>query len=297
MEKINRRSFIHTSAVGLAGMAALTTSGFASHGFAPANATIDKVKLGKTGLTVSRVAMGTGSIGGNHQSNQTRLGLETFVKMARHAYDRGISFYDTADSYGSYSFVREVFKEVPREKVTLLGKMWTTNDPAKAEPVDKALDRFRMEAGSDYFDIMLLHCMTNGNWQEEKKRYIDYFSEAKQKGIIKAVGVSCHNFDALKVAADDPWVDVILSRINPFQAHMDGTPAEVNAILERARNNGKGIIGMKIFGNGDKILESEREESITFALKKTSIHCMTLGLESIAQMDDAIDRVMRIHKS
>jgi predicted aldo/keto reductase-like oxidoreductase len=297
MEKINRRSFIHTSAVGLAGMAALTTSGFASHGFAPANATIDKVKLGKTGLTVSRVAMGTGSIGGNHQSNQTRLGLETFVKMASHAYDRGISFYDTADSYGSYSFVREVFKEVPREKVTLLGKMWTTNDPAKAEPVDKALDRFRMEAGSDYFDIMLLHCMTNGNWQEEKKRYIDYFSEAKQKGIIKAVGVSCHNFDALKVAADDPWVDVILSRINPFQAHMDGTPAEVNAILERARNNGKGIIGMKIFGNGDKILESEREESITFALKKTSIHCMTLGLESIAQMDDAIDRVMRIHKS
>lgn len=297
MEKINRRSFIHTSAVGLAGMAALTTTGFASQGFAPANATVDKVKLGKTGLTVSRVAMGTGSIGGNHQSNQTRLGLETFVKMARHAYDRGISFYDTADSYGSYSFVREVFKEVPREKVTLLGKMWTTNDPAKAEPVDKALDRFRMEAGSDYFDIMLLHCMTNGNWQEEKKRYIDYFSEAKQKGIIKAVGVSCHNFDALKVAADDPWVDVILSRINPFQAHMDGTPAEVNAILERARNNGKGIIGMKIFGNGDKILESEREESITFALKKTSIHCMTLGLESIAQMDDAIDRVMRIHKS
>jgi predicted aldo/keto reductase-like oxidoreductase len=297
MEKINRRSFIHTSAVGLAGMAALTTTGFASQGFAPANATVDKVKLGKTGLTVSRVAMGTGSIGGNHQSNQTRLGLETFVKMARHAYDRGISFYDTADSYGSYSFVREVFKEVPREKVTLLGKMWTTNDPAKAEPVDKALDRFRMEAGSDYFDIMLLHCMTNGKWQEEKKRYIDYFSEAKQKGIIKAVGVSCHNFDALKVAADDPWVDVILSRINPFQAHMDGTPAEVNAILERARNNGKGIIGMKIFGNGDKILESEREESITFALKKTSIHCMTLGLESIAQMDDAIDRVMRIHKS
>ena len=297
MEKINRRSFIHTSAVGLAGMAALTTSGFASQGFAPANATVDKVKLGKTGLTVSRVAMGTGSIGGNHQSNQTRLGLETFVKMARHAYDRGIHFYDTADSYGSYSFVREVFKEVPRDKVTLLGKMWTTNDPAKAEPVDKALDRFRMEAGSDYFDIMLLHCMTNGNWQEEKKRYIDYFSEAKQKGIIKAVGVSCHNFDALKVAADDPWVDVILSRINPFQAHMDGTPAEINAILERARSNGKGIIGMKIFGNGDKILESEREESITFALKKTSIHCMTLGLESIAQMDDAIDRVMRIHKS
>jgi 1-deoxyxylulose-5-phosphate synthase len=297
MEKINRRSFIHTSAAGLAGLASLAATGFVNQGFTPATATVDKVKLGNTGLTVSRVAMGTGSIGGNHQSNQTRLGMSKFIQMAHHAYDRGIHFFDTADSYGSYPFIREVFKEVPREKVTLLGKMWTENDPAKAEPVDKALDRFRSETGSDYFDIMLLHCMVNGKWQEEKKRYIDYFSEAKQKGIIKAVGVSCHNFEALKVAADDPWVDVILARINPFQAHMDGTPAEINAVIERARNNGKGVIGMKIFGNGDRILENEREESITFALKKSSIHCMTLGMESIVQVDDAVDRVMRILKS
>jgi predicted aldo/keto reductase-like oxidoreductase len=297
MGKINRRSFIYTGAVGLTGYAALSATGLISQGFAPATTTIDKVKLGNTGLTVSRVALGTGSIGGNHQSNQTRLGMSKFVQMAHHAYDRGVHFFDTADSYGSYPFVREVFKEVPREKITLLGKMWTTNDPAKAEPVDKALDRFRTETGSDYFDIMLLHCMTDGKWREEKKRYIDYFSKAKQDGIIKAVGVSCHNFEALKVAADDPWVDVILARINPFQAHMDGTPAEISAVIELARKNGKGIIGMKIFGNGDRILENEREESITFALKKSSIHCMTLGMESVAQVDDAVDRVMRILKS
>ncbi len=296
MEKINRRNFIYTSAIGLTGYAAFTATGLASQGFTPVTATVDKVKLGKTGLTVSRVALGTGSIGGNHQSNQTRLGMSQFIKMAHHAYDRGIHFFDTADSYGSYPYVREVFKEVPREKITLLGKMWTENDPAKAEPVDKALDRFRTEAGSDYFDIMLLHCMTNGKWPEEKKRYIDYFSKAKQDGLIKAVGVSCHNFEALKVAADDPWVDVILARINPFRAHMDGSPAEINAVLERARNNGKGIIGMKIFGNGDRVLDNEREESITYALKKSNIHCMTLGMENIAQVDDAIDRVMRIAK-
>jgi predicted aldo/keto reductase-like oxidoreductase len=144
---------------------------------------------------------------------------------------------------------------------------------------------------------MLLHCMMNGKWPEEKKRYIDYFSKAKQDGILKAVGVSCHNIDALRIAADDPWVDVILSRINPFQAHMDGTTAEINSILERARNNGKGIIGMKIFGNGDKVLDNEREESITFALKKSNIHCMTLGMESIAHIDDAVDRVMRVLRS
>lgn len=297
MEKINRRSFIYSSAVGLTGYAALTATGLTSMGFTPATATVDKVKLGNTGLTVSRVALGTGSIGGNHQSNQTRLGMSNFVKLAHHAYDRGVHFFDTADSYGSYPYVREAFKEIPREKITLLGKMWTENDPSKAEPVDKALDRFRTETGSDYFDIMLLHCMVNGKWQEEKKRYIDYFSKAKQDGKIKAVGVSCHNFEALKVAVDDPWVDVILARINPFRAHMDGSPAEINALLERARNNGKGIIGMKIFGNGDRVLETEREESITFALKKTSIHCMTLGMENIPQVDDAVDRVMRILKS
>ena len=297
MEKINRRSFIYSSAVGLTGYAALTATGLSGLGFTPATATVDKVKLGNTGLTVSRIAFGTGSIGGNHQSNQTRLGMSKFVQMVHHAYDRGVCFFDTADSYGSYPFVREVFKEIPREKVTLLGKMWTENDLSKAEPVDKALDRFRTESGSDYFDIMLLHCMLNGKWPEEKKRYIDYFSKAKQMGIIKKVGVSCHNFEALKVAAEDPWVDVILARINPFRAHMDGSPAEINAVLERARNNGKGIVGMKIFGNGDRVLETEREESITFALKKSSIHCMTLGMESIAQVDDAVDRVMRIAKS
>lgn len=297
MEKINRRSFIYSSAIGLTGYATLTATGLAGLGFKPATATIDKVKLGNSGLTVSRVALGTGSIGGNHQSNQTKLGMSNFVKLAHHAYDRGVHFFDTADSYGSYPYVREAFKEIPREKITLLGKMWTENDPSKAEPVDKALDRFRTETGSDYFDIMLLHCMVNGKWQEEKKRYIDYFSKAKQDGKIKAVGVSCHNFEALKVAVDDPWVDVILARINPFQAHMDGSPTEINALLERARNNGKGIIGMKIFGNGDRVLETEREESITFALKKSSIHCMTLGMESIAHVDDAVDRVMRIAKS
>src|SRR5659263_626897 len=116
---------------------------------------------------------------------------------------------------------------------------------------------------------------------QKQNRLIRHSTVSVQK---QAVGLSCHNYEALKVAVDDPWVDVILARINPFRAHMDGSPAEINALLERARNNGKGIIGMKIFGNGDRVLETEREESITFALKKSSIHCMTLGMESIDQV-------------
>ncbi len=304
MKKFNRRGFIQTSAAGLAGFtlagAALPVSAdtlpLAGSDVRLA-ATIDRVALGKTGLTIPRVAIGTGSIGGNQQSNQTRLGRESFVKLARHAWDRGIRFFDMADSYGSHTYVRDVLKELPREKTTLMSKMWTTDTSwQKSGDVAKTLDRFRLETGSDYFDILLMHCMVRPNWREEKKVFMEGFSEAKQKGIIKAVGVSCHNWPAMVEAADDPWVDVILARINPFGVHMDNTPEEVSALLAKAKSNGKGIIGMKIFGNGDKITEAEREESIRYALTRGNIHAMTLGMESVAQVDDAVERVMRILK-
>ncbi len=253
MKKFDRRRFIQTSAAGLAGFtlagAALPVSAtelpFFGNDVLKA-AAVDRVALGKTGLTIPRVALGTGSIGGNQQSNQTRLGRENFLKLARHAWDRGIRFFDMADSYGSHTFVRDILKEVPREKTTLMSKMWTGDT----------------------------------NWQKS--------------GIIKAAGVSCHNWQAMIEAAGDPWVDVILARINPFGVHMDNTPEEVSALLKKAKDNGKGIIGMKIFGNGDKISDTDREQSIRYAVTKGNIHAMTLGMESVAQVDDAVERVMRI---
>ena len=292
MKTINRRKFLQNS---LVGMAAIGT-GLSNFSFASSIPDIiDSVKLGSTGLMVPLLAMGTGSRGGRRESNQTRLGTSNFVKMARHAYDRGIKFFDMADTYGSHSFVRDVLKEVPREKTTLLTKIWTAdNSWYKTEPVEKTLDRFRLEAGSDYFDILLLHCLMNGNWKEEKKAFIDSCSEAKQKGIVKAVGVSCHNWDAMKVAVEDPWVDVILARINPFGTSMDGTPEEVMGLLEIARKNGKGIIGMKIFGNGRNITDEERERSLGYTISSPNVHCMTLGLESVKEVDAAVELVTRM---
>ena len=298
MKKINRRQFLLKGAAGITGLSVIG-SGLSNLGFSlDSNELVDKVKLGNTGLVVPRIAMGTGSHGGGRQSNQTRLGMENFLKMAHHAWERGFNFFDMADSYGSHTYVRQILKEVPREKATPLSKIWTSDTNwQKIEPVEKTLDRFRMETGSDYFDILLMHCMMNGNWKEEKKAFIDSYSEAKQKGIVKAVGVSCHNFGAMKIAVEDPWVDVILARINPFGAHMDGTPEEIMALLQTARENGKGVIGMKIFGNGDNTSDEEREKSLNFALKSKNIHCITLGLQSIEQVDDAVDRAMRIVKS
>ncbi|MDR3062367.1 MAG: aldo/keto reductase [Dysgonamonadaceae bacterium] len=293
MDKINRRKFIRTGLTGVAGLS-VVGSGTINLGFTvPDNLVIDKVKLGNSGLTVSRVAMGTGTVGYNKASNQTRLGMDKFVKLAHHAYERGITFYDMADGYGSHPYVGAALKTLPREKVTLLTKIWTHEEGSgKIEPVDKILDRIRTETGSDYFDIVLLHCMMKGDWNVTRRYYMDALSKAKQDGIVKALGVSCHNIDALAEAAVNPWVDVIMARLNPFGTAMDGTPEVINAILAKAKENGKGVIGMKIFGEGKHVRDDERQKSITFALTKGNIHCMTLGLESEAQLDDAVKRIM-----
>ena len=243
---------------------------------------------------VPRLALGTGTHGGNQSSDMTRMGINNWIKIAQHAYDHGITFYDVADSYGSHQNVKEILKIVPREKATVLSKIWTRPESWNKDTPAKTIDRFRKETGSDYFDILLLHCMTNGKWQEEKKAYIDALSEAKQKGIVKAVGLSCHSFDALRVAASDPWVDVILARINPEGVIMDNHPDEVMAVLKEAHDNGKGIIGMKIFGEGKLVHENQREKSLKYAINSKNVDCMTIGFTSVEQVDDALARVIRI---
>jgi len=293
---MNRRQFIQTGLTGLAGLSVISTGIINLNCSTPVALKIDNVKLGKSGLTVSRIAMGTGTHGGNKSSDFTRMGMEQFTKLALHAYERGITFFDTADSYGSHQFVGNVLKSLPREKITLLSKMWTSEDPNRREPFEKAIDRFRLETGSDYFDILLMHCLQSGNWSETRKYYIDEFSKAKQDGIVKAVGVSCHNFDALAEAVEHPWVDVIMVRINPFGTNMDSTPDKVKEVLEKAKNNNIGLIGMKIFGEGKNVKDEERQQSLEYAIKEVNTHCMTLGMTSELQVDDAVERVLKIVK-
>lgn len=291
---MNRRKFIRTGIAGVAGLSLAQVGWSEIQRVLPSNVSVDKVKLGNTGLEVSRIALGTGTKGWNKESNQTRMGLDNFVRLAHHGYERGIRFFDMADSYGSQPFVGKAIKELPREKVTLMTKIWTHDEGSEQrEPVSKTLDRLRQEMGTDYIDILLMHCMTSGDWSETCKFYMDGLAKAKEDGVVKAVGISCHNWDALVEAANNPWCDIILARLNPFQSHMDGTPEDINAVLGKARENGKGVIGMKIFGEGTHVTDEERERSIHFAVTESNLHCLTLGLESIAQIDDAIERVMR----
>ena len=293
MKQISRRHFLQAGLLG----AAAVSSGFSSVSFAGIqNSKIDAVKLGKTGLVVPRLALGTGTHGGNQLSDATRMGLDKWVKIARYAHERGMTFYDAADLYGSHQNVKEILKEIPREKATLLSKIWTRPEKWNQDLPAKTIDRFRRETGSEYFDILLLHCMTNGNWKEEKKPYIEALSEAKQKGIIKSIGVSCHSFEAMKIAAEDPWVDVILARINPEGVIMDASSAEVMAVLQKAHDNGKGIIGMKIFGEGRFTEESQREKSLQYVIGSKNVDCMTIGMTTVEQIDENVNRIMRIVK-
>src|SRR5207237_3034835 len=202
----------------------------------------DAVMIGKTGIKTSRLAMGTGTVGVGHHSNQTALGLKGLSELLLNGYDHGLRFFDAADSYGSHPHVAEALKHVPRDKVTVLTKSWA-RDPAGMRA---DLDRFRKELGTDHIDIFLMHCLTEGDWTERYKGVMDVLSEAKQKGIIRAHGCSCHSIEALRAAAASPCVEVDLSRINPICLHMGGEPAVVSSVLLEMRAAGKGIVGTKI---------------------------------------------------
>src|ERR1700687_1951253 len=180
----------------------------------------ETVTIGKTGIQTSLLAMGTGTVGSGHHSHQTALGIKGLSDLLLNGYEHGLRFFDAADSYGSHPHVAEALKHVPREKVTVLTKTFA-RDAATARA---DLDRFRRELGTGYLAVCLMHCVTEGDWPERYKGVMDVLSEAKQKGLIRAHGCSCHSIEALRAAAKSPWVDVDLVRINPVGAFMDASP-------------------------------------------------------------------------
>lgn len=245
----------------------------------------DTVLLGQTGIQTSRLAMGTGTIGFGHHSNQTALGLKGLSELLLNGYDQGLRFFDAADAYGSHLHVAEALKHVPRDKVTVLTKTWA-RDPKTARA---DLDRFRRELGTDYLDICLIHCVTEGDWTGRYRGVMDVFSEAKQKGIIRAHGCSCHSIEALRAAAKSPWVEVDLARINPIGSHMDAEPETVIDVLHQMRASGKAIVGMKILGQGD--LRTRPDEALKYALSLGVLDAFTIGAESKTEQQDLIRRI------
>ena len=245
----------------------------------------DTVTLGSTGIKTSRLAMGTGTVGFDHHSHQSALGVKGLSDLLLHGHDQGLRFFDAADSYGSHPGVAEALKHLQRDKVTVLTKTWA-RDPATARA---DLDRFRRELGTDYLDICLMHCLTEPDWTTRYRGVMDVFEDAKQKGIIRAHGCSCHSIEALRAAAKSPWVEVDFARINPIGSHMDADPETVVGVLRSMKAAGKAVVGMKILGQGD--LANRQDEAIKYALSLGILDAFTIGAESIQQQQDLIRRI------
>src|SRR5215471_14675420 len=245
----------------------------------------DGVTLGHTGIQTSRLAIGTGTVGSGHHSHQTALGIKGLSDLLLNGYDQGLHFFDAADSYGSHPHVAEALKHVQRDKVTVLTKSWA-RDPAGMRG---DIERFRKELGTEYIDVLLMHCLTEGDWTERYKGVMDVLSEAKQNGTIRAHGCSCHSIEALRAAAKSPWVEVDLARINPTGASMDANPDVVVPVLKEMKASGKAVIGMKILGAGE--LRERQDEALKFALSLGVLDAFTIGAESIAEQQDLIRRI------
>jgi 1-deoxyxylulose-5-phosphate synthase len=286
MSRFTRRAFLHRTACSTA----VAWMGARSNAFRLSTldekfSPTDTVTLGRTGIQTSRLAMGTGTIGSGHHSNQTALGLDGLSRLLQNGYDNGLRFFDTADAYGSHPHVADALKHVDRSKVTILTKSWARD----ASEMRADLDRFRRELNTDHLDIVLMHCLTESDWTTRYRPVMDVLSEAKAKGVLRAHGCSCHSIEALRAAAKSPWVEVDLVRINPIGSHMDADPATVVGVLHEMRAAGKGIVGMKILGQGD--LRHRQDEALRYALGVGVLDAFTIGAESITEQQDLMRRI------
>jgi aryl-alcohol dehydrogenase-like predicted oxidoreductase len=249
----------------------------------------DRIFLGNTGIEASRMAMGTGTSGWNGSSNQSRqLGLKGVADLLKAAFDDGINFWDSANQYGTHAHLKEALKRIDRDKVVILTK---TNSKTYKD-VKADLDRFRTEIGTDRLDVVLLHCVTDSNWNTKLKGGMDALSEAREAGIIRAHGVSCHSLEALETAAAEPWVQIDLARYNPGGIQMDADVATVTKVLTRMKANGKAIIGMKVYGAGG--LTHRKDECLQFQIRAGFIDGFTLGIENIEQLRDIQKRLPNV---
>jgi aryl-alcohol dehydrogenase-like predicted oxidoreductase len=299
--RLPRREFLHRAALGvggfvvgprLAGAAGRPAAFFDPYALVP---------LGKTPLRVSRFCLGTGMRGGMRQSNHTRMGKAALERLIRESFDRGTRLFDLADLYGTHPYLIPALKGIPRDRYQIVTKLWFMKGglPESERPAaDVVLGRFLKELGTDYVDLVLLHCVTSPRWPDDLRRQMDLLSERKQKGDVRALGVSCHSLPALEAAAAEPWVESVHARINPYGMSMDGPPEKVVPVLQRIHDAGKGVVGMKIVGEGRLRDDPERRSaSVRYALTLGCVDVLNVGCETVAEVDDLAERVRQVEQA
>jgi aryl-alcohol dehydrogenase-like predicted oxidoreductase len=289
MSPLSRREFIKTS---------IAVGTVSSVGALPLHATTptatDVVTLGKSGMSVTRLAFGTGS---NNGYVQAELGQQGFTKLVRYAYDRGIRFFETAESYVTPGMLGEALKGLPRDSYKLMTKVTTD---AGVEPKQRFDEMLRTHK-AEYFDIMLLHWQHTADWVSETNRWQDGVLEAQSKKLIKTRGASVHGLPALRQMPGNKWLEVAMIRMNHNGTRMDGptyadnnNPANLDEVVshvKQVKKEGMGVISMKLVGAGAFTRHEDRQAAMRFAFKNAGIDCATVGFKSTQEIDEAIDNM------
>jgi hypothetical protein len=290
MQTSSRREFLKT------GVAATVLSGAAYSAPTKRSAT-DLVTLGKSNVKVTRLAFGTGTNSGKVQRD---LGQPEFTRLVRHAYDRGIRFFETAESYhGMAEMLGIALKGLPRDSYQLMTKYST---PPTGDPLAK-IDLFRQQLNSEYIDILLLHCLRPPTWAADYAGLVDGFSEAKSRKVIVSHGASIHGLPALRTIPGNEWLDIAMIRMNHNGTRMDtpsmrdvpelGVVDEVVAHTKKVHAQGMGVISMKLIGEGRFTTAEDRDAAMRFAMGLGCVDAVTIGFKNTAEIDEAIDRMNR----
>lgn len=298
---VNRRTFLKTSAV--AAGAVLVSQNFVSAqekgNQKKVRTAADQVELGNTGVMLSRLGFGTGTTSGNVQR---ALGHEGFNNLIRYAYDQGITYYDTAESYQTHTWLKEAFKGLPREKLFIQTKMPGWNIKSADEALER-IERYLKELGTDYIDALLIHCMTAKDWDVKMAHVMEGMSKAKEKKMIRVHGVSTHSLPAIRTAIASDWAQTLLVRVNPQGCITDteeetwNSPSSVKFIPEaisqitHAASKGKGLIAMKLIGEGNFKLAEDRQKAMDFVMNIRGINSAVVGFKSVAEVDESIERM------
>jgi 1-deoxyxylulose-5-phosphate synthase len=288
MSHYTRREFLKT------GLAAGTLAVTGDLAFSAARQTAtDWTTLGKSGVSVTRLAFGTGSFSGQVQRE---LGQEGFTRLVRYAYDRGIRFFETAESYGDmHRMLGVALQGIPRDSYRLMSKV--TTRPG-VDPQEK-LDELRKLANTEYFDIMLLHWQHTATWPADTIKWQDAILDAQSKKAIVSHGASVHGLPALRQMPGNQWLDVAMIRMNHKGTSMDaedyntsglGNVPEVVTHVQQVRKQGMGVISMKLVGEGTFNRE-DRKQAMRFAFKNAGVDCVTVGYKNTAEIDEAIENL------
>ena len=288
MPLTTRREFLKT------GLAATTLAATGSLPLSAARQTAtDWVTLGKSGVKVTRLAFGTGSFSGRVQRE---LGQDGFSRLVRYAYDQGIRFFETAESYGDmHRMLGVALKGIPRDSYRIMSKVTTREG---VNPQEK-IDELRKLANTDYFDVLLLHWQHTGTWPTDSRRWQDGILEAESKEAVVSHGASVHGLPALRKVPGNKWLEIAMIRMNHTGAKMDaedyntaglGNVSEVVTHVKQVRTEGMGVISMKLVGEGTFNRE-DRKAAMKFAFSNAGVDCVTVGYKNTAEIDEAIENL------